>query len=779
MFSRDQFLVLRLEDFNAGPKNYIENIFSWLDLPQVSQSEWEEILVDRTFNEHMAARRAILPSTESKLREFYAPFNARLAELLDARFTWEDVWKSKTQMAAVMHSRWEHDEIPDENTEEKWLSAHHLHDPRTRFHEGQGNHDHKFPELRDKEAQRRRERDWERDRPERRLPPEEDGGHFSGGREALNDMPVDTIQRDGGAFSLCLASMGLHLGALRQFLATPGVSAQSVLHTDNRRTALHCLGSVWVFGDSLRESYIFSLLAGDKHWLDQVLDPPVERGQASYGMFHLVDGVKTIVRSIAKTLLDGGADPNAFDASGRTPLHYAALGGLGSLAEELLAAGADPNLVDHRHRQTPLHSCATHGHPKLARLMIENGARIDIRDVYGNTFVDIATAVGSAISLNDLRDKLGFSKMKPKRLPPSSETEATLIHGDGGWMTDLLPPKFSRNASYVDTNGRSDPEGSQQYCDLDMLEASETNPDIIFNEYIMMNRPVLIRGLNTDSPAWESYKMKELRREFGKLSVHVSDIPYNNKFGSSNGAEMTLQDYIDKMMTHRVDGEDKNHPWYVFKGHPVPHMSDARDSLVNPSTIPIPTLMHKLFMMMPEARSKPRPPKNRLQRLFNRGNQHGDIIDAESEESNYQEQVERRRPFVNLQWALGTAGSGAPVHFHNTAWNQLFYGRKHWYLYPPSRNLMGKKQVMDWLEHDIRNLMEDGFQPMECIQMQGDVLVVPELWGHAVLNVQDSVAVASEVRGSNYRLTLPRAYRDLVSHDKQGRERGRRPRPPR
>ena len=79
----------------------------------------------------------------------------------------------------------------------------------------------------------------------------------------------------------------------------------------------------------------------------------------------------------------------------------------------------------------------------------------------------------------------------------------------------------------------------------------------------------------------------------------------------------------------------------------------------------------------------------------------------------------------------------------------------------------------------MRNLMEDGFQPMECIQMQGDVLVVPELWGHAVLNVQDSVAVASEVRGSNYRLTLPRAYRDLVSHDKQGRERGRRPRPPR
>ena len=92
---------------------------------------------------------------------------------------------------------------------------------------------------------------------------------------------------------------------------------------------------------------------------------------------------------------------------------------------------------------------------------------------------------------------------------------------------------------------------------------------------------------------------------------------------------------------------------------------------------------------------------------------------------------------------------------------------------------MGKKQVMDWLEHDMKGLIDDGFSPMECVQLQGDVLIVPELWGHAVLNVQDSVAVASEVRGSSFRLDLPKVYRDLSGHPHPARDRGRKPnRPP-
>ena len=61
----------------------------------------------------------------------------------------------------------------------------------------------------------------------------------------------------------------------------------------------------------------------------------------------------------------------------------------------------------------------------------------------------------------------------------------------------------------------------------------------------------------------------------------------------------------------------------------------------------------------------PSPPKRRAD---------GGGSGASDAEKQKLEQERRRSPFVNLQWALGTAGSGAPVHFHNTAWNQLFYG---------------------------------------------------------------------------------------------------------
>jgi len=83
------------------------------------------------------------------------------------------------------------------------------------------------------------------------------------------------------------------------------------------------------------------------------------------------------------------------------------------------------------------------------------------------------------------------------------------------------------------------------------------------------------------------------------------------------------------------------------------------------------------------------------------------------------------------------------------------------YLMAPGQNLMGKKQVLKWVEEDVAGLKAEGYEVIECMQRPGDVLIVPELWGHAVLNTQDAIAVASEVAGSNYRLPIPRAYRDL------------------
>ena len=136
------------------------------------------------------------------------------------------------------------------------------------------------------------------------------------------------------------------------------------------------------------------------------------------------------------------------------------------------------------------------------------------------------------------------------------------MHGDGGWSTASLAPPYAW-AGMAAREGRpinaSSPGGDNNnpHCDVDMLDATEVTADEVLRKYILMNRPVLLRGLNADSPAWARYTKHALKAAKGGLQVHVSDIPYNQKFGSPNGKDETLEDYIDEMSARSMG----DHPW--------------------------------------------------------------------------------------------------------------------------------------------------------------------------------------------------------------------------
>ena len=108
--------------------------------------------------------------------------------------------------------------------------------------------------------------------------------------------------------------------------------------------------------------------------------------------------LKTVPKNLAfkkilplKVLLENGADANAMDKRGKTPLFIAIELGYSKFVEFLLRYGADVNARYNNHFQyTPLHYAAVNGKSEIAELLIKNGADINGRDKFQNTPVHIA-----------------------------------------------------------------------------------------------------------------------------------------------------------------------------------------------------------------------------------------------------------------------------------------------------------------------------------------------------------------------------------------------------
>jgi len=99
-------------------------------------------------------------------------------------------------------------------------------------------------------------------------------------------------------------------------------------------------------------------------------------------------------------LLDKGADPNLRLRNQTTALMIAASRqGRNAAPEEstiaamklLLAKGADPNLVNDN-GETALHIAVSRG-DGLVRFLAENGTKLDIKDKFGRTPLDVAMGV--------------------------------------------------------------------------------------------------------------------------------------------------------------------------------------------------------------------------------------------------------------------------------------------------------------------------------------------------------------------------------------------------
>lgn len=122
---------------------------------------------------------------------------------------------------------------------------------------------------------------------------------------------------------------------------------------------------------------------------------------------------------------------------------------------------------------------------------------------------------------------------------------------------------------------------------------------------------------------------------------------------------------------------------------------------------------------------------------------------------------EHRRP--PYRWFLiGPARSGTTVHLDplsTSAWNTLIAGRKRWVLFPPhftrefvkGRHHVRKDrgeddEAIDYFNNILPRIKAEGgpsvvSQMIEVVQRPGDTIFVPGGWWHAVMNLDDTIAV--------------------------------------
>eukprot|EP00658_Telonema_sp_P-2_P066088 TRINITY_DN55197_c0_g1_i2.p1 TRINITY_DN55197_c0_g1~~TRINITY_DN55197_c0_g1_i2.p1 ORF type:complete len:191 (+),score=37.91 TRINITY_DN55197_c0_g1_i2:342-914(+) len=93
-------------------------------------------------------------------------------------------------------------------------------------------------------------------------------------------------------------------------------------------------------------------------------------------------------------LIKSGADMNAKDDGGRTPLHNAVFGGQANIAAILLKNGADPEVTTEDGR-TAMLCCAHSASAETAQVLLEAKANINALDKSGLSTLDLCIRSGS------------------------------------------------------------------------------------------------------------------------------------------------------------------------------------------------------------------------------------------------------------------------------------------------------------------------------------------------------------------------------------------------
>lgn len=222
--------------------------------------------------------------------------------------------------------------------------------------------------------------------------------------------------------------------------------------------------------------------------------------------------------------------------------------------------------------------------------------------------------------------------------------------------------------------------GDPYRCDILQVQGPPSSKEEFYRRYVLTNTPVVFRGAALGSQIQRLFRRSTFIENYGNVVVDVGAIPYPGSFGVASSA-VTLS-----MVANQNATAPQNSPSYAFTT-PNPRWSkQLRDDCPLPSFVP--------------------------------------VADASDE----------------IQFYLGPAGSGAPMHFHGHAVNTLAFGEKRWFIYPPSDAFYSTQPALDFVQSSSPSVSA----AWQCTQHSGDIMFVPTQWSHSTLNVKQSIGVAHE-----------------------------------
>lgn len=140
---------------------------------------------------------------------------------------------------------------------------------------------------------------------------------------------------------------------------------------------------------------------------------------------------------IFKLLRENGADIFQFSNDGMA-LHYAAIGDSLDIAKLLIEEGIDPNIICSLGGITPLYLAAQNNSPKVAKLLIDNGANIEAKDNQGRTLLSIASRfncidtvrllIEAGADVNQVIEDIGYTPLHCAAFESSIELIELLIN---------------------------------------------------------------------------------------------------------------------------------------------------------------------------------------------------------------------------------------------------------------------------------------------------------------------------------------------------------------